>query len=167
MDMIQKIIFFTLVVLLWSCTGKNTKEYASVDEMVKDAKTHVEFISAENFKAELDKHAIMYLIDCRETQEFDSSCIKSAINIPRGTIESVISEKAPKHRQTVYIYCDNGDRSTLTATILPQLKYTDVKVIEGGFDAVKAKFPALVEIHPKRGDSSTKVTAKPSGGCGG
>jgi rhodanese-related sulfurtransferase len=165
--MIQRIIFFTLVALLWSCTGKNTKEYASVDEMVKDAKTQVEFISVADFKAELDKHAIMYLIDCRETQEFDSSCIKSAINIPRGTIESVISEKAPKHRQTLYVYCDNGDRSTLAAAILPQLKYADVKVIEGGFNAVKAKFPALVEMLPKRGDSSTKPAAKPSGGCGG
>jgi len=165
--MIKKIVFFILVTGLFACTGKNTKEYASVVEMVKDAKTHVEFISVADFKAELDKHAIMYLIDCREPEEFDSSCIKSAINIPRGTIESVISEKAPKHRQTLYIYCDNGDRSTLTARILPQLKYTDVKVIEGGFDAFKAKFPELVEIHPKRGDSSTKVTAKPSGGCGG
>jgi rhodanese-related sulfurtransferase len=165
--MIKKVIFFIFVIVLWSCTGKNTKEYASIDEMVKDAKTHVEFISVENFKAELDKHAIIYLIDCREQQEFDSSCIKSAINIPRGTIESVISEKAPKHRQTLYIYCDNGDRSTLAATILPQLKYTDVKVIEGGFDALKGKFPELVEMNPKRGDISTKVTAKPSGGCGG
>jgi rhodanese-related sulfurtransferase len=165
--MIKKIVFFILVSGLFACTGKNTKEYASVTDMVKDAKTSVEFVSVADFKAELDKHAIMYLIDCREPQEFDSSCLKSAINIPRGTIESVISEKAPKHRQTLYIYCDNGNRSTLAANILPQLKYTDVKVIEGGFDAVKAKFPALVEMHPKRGDSTTKVTAKPSGGCGG
>ena len=163
----KKVIFFILITGLFACTGKNTKEYASVDEMVKDAKTHVDFISVDDFKAELDKHAIMYLIDCRESQEFDSSCIKSAINIPRGTIESVISEKAPKHRQTLYIYCNNGDRSTLAATILPQLKYSDVKVINGGFDAVKAKFPALVEMNPKRGDSSTKPAAKPSGGCGG
>jgi rhodanese-related sulfurtransferase len=165
--MIKKTIFLTLVVVLWSCTGKNTKEYATVDEMVKDAKTRVEYISVTDFKAELDKHANLYIIDCRESQEFDSSCIKSAINIPRGTIESVISEKAPKHRQTVYIYCDNGDRSTLAATILPQLKYTDVKVIEGGFDALKVKFPGLVEMHPKRGNGDAKPAAKPSGGCGG
>jgi rhodanese-related sulfurtransferase len=165
--MIRKIGFLLMLTGLLACTGKNTKEYATVEEMVKDAKTHVEFISVADFKTELDKHAIMYLIDCREPEEFDSSCIKSAINIPRGTIESVISEKAPKHRQTVYIYCNNGDRSTLAAKILPQLKYTDVKVIEGGFDAVKAKFPALVEMNPKRGDGSAKPAAKPSGGCGG
>ena len=135
--------------------------------MIDDAKSKVEFVSAVQLKAAMDKGEKYYLIDCRETAEFDSACIKGAINIPRGLLESQVAEKAPLHRTTVYIYCSNGDRSTLAATVLPRLKYADVHVLEGGFDVLKTKFPDLVEMTPVRGESKTKAPAKASGGCGG
>ncbi len=165
--MIKRIFYIIIAITLLGCSSKNSKEYASVDEMVKETKTKVDFISSDDLKAVLDAHKHVYLIDCRESEEFDSACIKDAINIPRGVIEGSISEKAPKHRQTVIIYCNNGDRSSLAAAILPHLKYSDVKVLEGGFDDWKTKYPDMIEIHPVRGDSQVKAPAKPSGGCGG
>ncbi len=165
--MIKKIVFFILIITFVSCTKKNVKEYANVDELVKEAKTEVEFVSVDEIKTILDSKAPIYLIDCREVEEFDSACIQSAINIPRGILEGSISEKAPRHNNTVYIYCSNGDRSTLVAKVLPALKYSDVKVLEGGFEALKAKYPALIELHPVRAGTEKKAAAKPSGGCGG
>ncbi len=165
--MIKKLVLISLVFSFLGCTGRSSKEYTTVKEMVADAKTKVEYVSASELKQALDAHKAVYLVDCRENNEFDSACIKTAMNIPRGTLESTISEKAPKHRQTVYIYCDNGDRSTLAALVLPQLKYADVKVLEGGYNAFKMKFPNLVEKNPVRGNSSSKAPSKPSGGCGG
>lgn len=165
--MIKKIISLAIIITLVSCAGQPKKEYANVDEMLQDAKTQVEYVSADALKAALDAAEPVYLIDCREPEEFNIACIKTAMNIPRGVLEGSISEKAPKHRNTVFLYCDNGDRSTLAALVLPQLKYADVKVLEGGFEALQAKYPTLVEHSPVRGGSDTKVVAKPSGGCGG
>jgi rhodanese-related sulfurtransferase len=164
--MIRKIISTIILITLISCSGNTKKEYASVEEMVQDAKTKVTFISADELKSQIDSHESFYLIDCREQDEFDIACIQNAISIPRGTLEGTVSEKAPKHRNPVYIYCSNGDRSTLAALVLPLLKYSDVKVLEGGFEAFQTKYPALVEQAPKRGGTEVKV-AKPSGGCGG
>jgi rhodanese-related sulfurtransferase len=167
MIMIKKVIVLSLLLSLIACTGKNTKEYASVDEMLKDAASQVEYVKVDELKTIIDTHKPIYLIDCREQIEFDSACIKNAINIPRGTLENTVSEKLPKHRQTVIIYCNNGQRSTLAATVLPRLKYSDVKVLEGGFDALKSNAPQLIELNPIRGNSATKAPAKPAGGCGG
>lgn len=165
--MIKKIIIPVVAVLFAACAPKQPKEYAGAEELVKATAEKVNFISADDLKAAIDAHKQFYLIDCRETEEFDSSCIKAAVNIPRGVIEGSISEKAPKHRQVVYVYCSNGDRSTLAAATLAKLKYANVKVLEGGFDNFKQKFPEMVELNPVRGGETTKPAAKPSGGCGG
>ncbi|HRZ96081.1 MAG TPA: rhodanese-like domain-containing protein [Paludibacter sp.] len=167
----KKIIPFVwsilLVIFMLSCTGKEIKKYNNAKEMSDEAKKTVTFVSAENLKAAIDSGEKFYLIDCRETDEFDSACIKGAINIPRGLLESQIAEKAPAHRKTIFIYCSNGNRSTLAATVLPKLKYAHVKVLEGGIDNLKAKFPDLLELNPIRGDVKSKAPAKSSGGCGG
>jgi rhodanese-related sulfurtransferase len=157
-----------LVLFLVGCGGIETKSYDTVEEMVKDAKSQVQIISPDELKAAIESEdAQFYLIDCRESNEFDTSCIKGAINIPRGLIEFKISNEAPKKRQDIYIYCDNGERSALAASILPYLKYSSVYVLESGFDNWQVKYPKLVEHHPQRGGSQTKTAAKPAGGCGG
>jgi len=155
------------VILMLSCSGNDIKKYNSVKEMTDDAKATVEFISAKDLKTVLESGDKFYLIDCRESDEFDSMCIQGAVNIPRGVLESEITEKAMNRKTTLYIYCSNGDRSALAANILPKLKYSNVKVLEAGFDNWKAKYPKLLELSPVRGDVKTKATAKPSGGCGG
>lgn len=159
----------TLVVLafiLFSSCGGKLKTFENAQAMVADAKSEIQTISVEEFKKLLDSGESLYLIDCRESVEFDSSCIRTAINIPRGKIEEELSAKAPNHLKTVYVYCNNGDRSALTAQILPGFKYSCVKVIEGGFENWKTKFPADVELHPVRGGAGIKAV-KPAGGCGG
>jgi rhodanese-related sulfurtransferase len=162
------IISVSLIALVFAgCTSFEVKNYDSLKAMTDDAKASVEFISAYDLSTVLQSSEKFYLIDCREQNEFDTACIKGAINIPRGLMEFSISDKAPDRNAPVYVYCSNGDRSALVAQVLPYLKYSNVKVVEGGFDAWQAKYPKLVEIHPVRGDSKAKGPSKPSGGCGG
>ncbi len=156
-----------LVIILGACSGSNLKNYKSVEEMVADAKASVTFISAEDFKNAVEKGEKYYLIDCREAVEFDSACITGAINIPRTVLEAQLSAKAPKKRHQVYIYCNDNEKAILAASVLPEFKYSSVKVIEGGYDAVSARFPDLIELNPVRGDTKSKAPAVASGGCGG
>ncbi len=163
----NKLLILFVAVLFVACGPKQPKEYTTAEELVKATAEKVNFISADDLKAEINANKQFYLIDCRESEEFDSSCIKAALNIPRGVLEGSISVKAPKHRQNVYIYCSDGNRSILAALTLSKLKYSNVKVLEGGFDNFKKKFPEMVELNPVRGGEATKPAAKPSGGCGG
>ena len=166
----KSIVFATSVlsvIFMWSCAGSIEKKYKNTKEMIDDAKSKVEFVSAVQLKAAMDKGEKYYLIDCREAVEFDSACIKGAINIPRTVLEAQVSDKAPKKRNTVYIYCNNADKAILAASVLPEFKYAHVKVIDGGLDAVKAKFPELIELNPVRDGAKSKAPTPASGGCGG
>ena len=162
-----KIFGLLSIIFFISCSGHELKTYDDTNAMIEDAKSQVEFVSLEDFKAVLESEDVFYLIDCREETEFAISCIQDAINIPRGLIEFKIGNDAPKRRTTVYLYCDNGDRSTLAATVLPLLKYSNVIVIESGFIGWEEKYPDLVELEPVRGGVKTDAPAAPSGGCGG
>lgn len=160
------IVSLSALLFLASCSGYDNRTFDSAAAMVDDAKGKVEWISAADMAKVLEDGHGFYLIDCREQSEFDVSCIKGAIPVPRGVLENMISEKAPRHRTPVYIYCSNGDRSALAATVLPLLKYSNVKVIEGGFDNWQTAYPDLVETAPVRG-AVKAAPKKAAAGCGG
>lgn len=163
----MKIFFYSLIiVMLGACGYQPTKLYADGNEMAEELKAQVDWISAADFRTVLESNETFYLIDCRESEEFDLACIQGAMSVPRTVLEDEIANQVPGKRIPLYIYCANGRRSTLAATVLPLLKYTDVKVIEGGFDAWQETFPDLVEHNPVRG-AVKKAVAAPSGGCGG
>ena len=158
---------WALILLIFgSCAREETKVFSSIDEMVADAKLKTEFISAADFKTVLESGKKIYIIDCREESEYDSSCIKNAINVPRGLLEFQIGSKVDDRRGDVYLYCSDGKRSTLAASVLPKMKFANVKVIDGGFDNWVNQFPDLVQLHPA-GETTKKKPAASSGGCGG
>lgn len=159
-------IFWAMIVLLTSCGNAKQDTYATGNDLVEAVKESVDFISVADFRQVLEAGDKFYLIDCRESEEFNLSCIQGALSVPRGILEDEIANQAPSKRVPLYIYCDNGDRSVLAASVLPSLKYSCVKVIEGGFEAWQQAFPELVEQNPERG-TVKKAVAAPSGGCGG
>lgn len=160
------VLFLLLMVGLVSCGGNDFKSYANADDLVEATKATIDLITPEEFKAVMESDNSFYLIDCRESEEFEVACIQGALSVPRGVLEDEIANQAPQKRTTIYIYCDNGQRSALAASVLPKLKYTDVKLIEGGFEAWQQAYPDLVENEPVRG-TVKKAVAAPSGGCGG
>lgn len=164
--LVKYISLLILVMGFISCTKNESKSFSNVDEMVEYARLNVDIISPADFKMVMESGEQFYLIDCRETEEFDISCIPGALSLPRGILEDEIVNLAPKKRTTVYVYCDNGQRSAMAASILPELKYSSVKLIDGGFESWKQLFPEVIEVSPVRG-TVKKTVAAPSGGCGG
>ena len=161
------IILTGVAALLISCGKPEIKRYDNLDAKLEKIKSQVEYISPEDLKAAIESEATFYLIDCRESEVYDIASIPGAINIPRGLIEFQISNKAHDHREPLYIFCDNGKRSSLVAAELPKLKYSNVKVLDKGFDHWRTAYPDLVEHNPV-GKSRKKSTPPPgSGGCGG
>lgn len=162
------IISLVIISLFNSCSEGKFKNFSSEEEMVADAKANVKFISQSEFVKVLHNGKKINLIDCREEVEYDSSCIKGAINIPRGLLEFTIGDKIADRRAPVYIYCSDGKRSILAAQILSKMKFSNVKVIESGFNNFKTKYPDLIQIFPSgENKSKSQVPAPSSGGCGG
>jgi rhodanese-related sulfurtransferase len=159
------VLFFLFFVV--SCGKPELKIYNSTSDMVADAKSNVEMISAEDLKNVIENEEHFYLVDCRETVDYDSSSIVGAINIPRGLIEFQIGNKVPERRANVYVFCNNTDKSVLVADVLPSMKFPNVKVLEGGFDAWKVKYPDLVEFEHANAATESHAPAASSGGCGG
>lgn len=163
----KKVLLFSLIFILAACNNQKNNTYESIEEMLENAKEQVSYVGPDALKAMIEAKEAIYLIDCREEEEFEISCIQEAMNIPRGTLEGTISEKAPKKRNKLILYCSDGNRSTLAATVLPLLKYSNVYVLKGGIDTFYTQFPELIEKNPIRGNTESKPVAKPSGGCGG
>lgn len=78
------------------------------------------------------------LIDVRTPEEYQEETIPSAINInvENDSFRSEV-EKIDKNTPLI-IFCKSGGRSETAAEILNNLGFTNVKEIEGGFEAWKA-----------------------------
>lgn len=71
-----------------------------------------------------------FLLDVRESLEYETSHISSAKNIPLGELESRL-EELPKDKK-IYVYCQRGKRSAEATDIIKQHGFDPVN-LEGGF----------------------------------
>ncbi|SFL82602.1 Rhodanese-related sulfurtransferase [Gracilibacillus orientalis] len=71
------------------------------------------------------------LIDVREPKEYDGGHILGARNIPLTQLKQRLTEL--RQDKPVYLYCQNGSRSTRAALILNKQGYKDLYQLQGGY----------------------------------
>jgi rhodanese-related sulfurtransferase len=76
------------------------------------------------------------ILDVRNLNEYDTSHIKDALNIPVDELRFRLSE-VPKGRPII-VHCRSGFRSHLALLILKQNGWADVKNMTGGYIAALA-----------------------------
>jgi molybdopterin/thiamine biosynthesis adenylyltransferase/rhodanese-related sulfurtransferase len=106
----------------------------SFKELVAAARERIREISPEQAEAALDRAVF---IDVREGDEYALGAIGDAINIPRGVVESVISERVSDRSAEIVLYCAVGERSALAAESIERLGYTNVSSMAGGVERWK------------------------------
>ena len=163
------LILIVFISMVCSCRKPVAdKQYSNVSEMVKDLKKSVNTISQADFKKILDSKAKYNLLDCRESEFFDSVCIPGAVNVARGILEFKVGDKIQERRKILYIYSDSEEKSILAATALKEIKYSEVVVIEGSFNDWVSAFPEFTEKEPNKGkNSDAPPPKKEEGGCEG
>ncbi len=133
--------------------NNNLTVYKSSDEMVAAAKEIITEIPVKEFKKHYDQGK-GYVIDVRTSSEFEAGAIPGAINIQRGVLEFKIgneelwkeNEKSiPEKSDQLFVYCKTGGRGALSTKALMQLGYTNVKSIQGGWEAWYKNYPDLKE----------------------
>lgn len=115
----------------------------SATDLVKEAKLHIENLTAQQVEAELTSTDVV-LIDIRETEELiQNGRIENAVHAPRGMIEFYADPSLPYHKpefdksKRIILHCASGGRSALAVATLKQMGYQNVAHLDGGIKAWK------------------------------
>jgi rhodanese-related sulfurtransferase len=103
----------------------------------------INVISAQEAVIKINNSAIFF--DVRSKDEYDNKHIKSAINVPYGSLPK--NNKAAYKAKQVVLYNNNDDNMFSVVTLLKKAGYTDISILSGGIDAwVSAKFETSSNI---------------------
>ena len=156
----QWIAAFSVLILTSACTNI----YENGKELAADTKPYIEEITVDEFNAKIENQEEFFLIDVRQSAEFEKGNIFYSTHIPRGILEFKIGDEAfweeeylyvPEKDADIIIYCKKGDRGILAAKTLSELGYSNVKNLSGGIIAWDPEF-----------DSGSETEQEESG-CGG
>jgi adenylyltransferase/sulfurtransferase len=87
--------------------------------------------TVEELKARVDRRAPFFLLDVRETHEYQISRIAGSTLIPLGQLPGRIGELSSVSGQEIIIYCKSGIRSAKAVTILKE-NGIEAKNLKGG-----------------------------------
>jgi rhodanese-related sulfurtransferase len=126
-------------------------------DMVDEAKAHIENLSPEQVKAEIEAGTAT-IVDIRDNRElYLKGKLPGALSAPRGMLEFWVDPASEYYRdafrpdQRYILYCAGGGRSALAAKTMKDMGYEDVAHLEPGFSGWEA---AGFEIE------DTKATSK-------
>ena len=119
----------------------------TAEQLILTAKSRIQQVRVHDlFDAMKNNKTI--LIDVREPEEFQASAIDHTVNYPRGVLEMRIhqhplashhcdSVQALEHLkdQPIYLICGTGGRSALATDTLQNMGFTQVKSVQGGYQA--------------------------------
>lgn len=103
--------------------------------LVADAKTRVQEIDVDTYKADIDEPHV--LVDVREESEWSAGHMAGAIHLGKGIIERDIETQIPDKTAKIVLYCGGGFRSALVADNLRKMGYTRPISLDGGWRALK------------------------------
>jgi sulfur-carrier protein adenylyltransferase/sulfurtransferase len=89
--------------------------------------------SVEEFKAQLDRHDPVWILDVREPREFEICRIPGSTLIPLGELPNRVAELpqgdgAPE----IIVHCKMGGRSAKAVALLRERGFTRIKNLQGG-----------------------------------
>ena len=114
--------------------------YLTLADLVKDAKSRIREITAEQFHETLQNGRKQIVLDVREPEEHKNWRIAGAILIPRGVLEPAVDLENPQRNQAVsnargekvVVHCGTGGRSALAADVMQKMGFVDVESLAGG-----------------------------------
>ncbi len=141
----QRVSILVILGILSGCAGI----YENGKELADDTLQYVDEVTVNELDSKIENMEDFFLIDVRQSSEFENGNIPYSVSIPRGILEFKIGDDAfwkdqdwyvPKKDAEIIIYCKKGDRGILCAKILNELGYTNVKNLKGGIHAWDPEF---------------------------
>lgn len=91
-------------------------------------------VSCRDAQVRLNGDADVFLLDCREQDEFDLVKIESSELLPMSEIVQRSGELEPHRGREIIVYCHHGARSLRVTAWLHQQGYTTARSLAGGID---------------------------------
>lgn len=91
-------------------------------------------ISAEEAKKIIDSDIDYIILDVRSKEEYDEGHIDGAVLLPVDNIKDEAGPVIGGKNKTILVYCRSGNRSSLAASRLASLGYTDIRDFGGIVD---------------------------------
>ncbi|TRX61696.1 rhodanese-like domain-containing protein [Fulvivirga sp. M361] len=95
----------------------------------------MEIIKPAELKQRVAHQEKPYILDVRETWEYEEFNIEGAKNVPLCSIPDRINELAQLKHAEIICHCKSGKRSHQAAKFLLKNGFTKVKSLEGGIEA--------------------------------
>jgi rhodanese-related sulfurtransferase len=96
----------------------------------------------ENLMANRGGHLLFDLskVDSASEAEAVAALLADRIAVDFGNLETTVADKVTDLGHPVILICEKGEDSTRAARRLMALNYTNVYVVSGGFEALRAYF---------------------------
>ena len=108
------------------------------DKIVKDLISSMKgLITAEELKTRIESMIAPTIIDVRGADEVSDGMIPGAIHLPMDEVAARAAEVLPNKQREVVAYCKLGRRCAIVADQLREMGYSNVKSLEGGYEAYK------------------------------
>lgn len=107
----------------------------SVPELLAEVRAQLRLLDAQAAMLEAaDNNGT--IIDVREPEEVSQKAAPASMNMPRGVLEMLVTEKIRDADHPIYIHCASGARAMLAAEQLERIGYNSVTVISCPIDTV-------------------------------
>lgn len=75
------------------------------------------------------------ILDVRTPDEYGSSHVPGAVNVPHGELAARLAELGANRDRPVIVYCESGRRAGLAEALLVEAGFSDVRHLEGDMRA--------------------------------
>jgi rhodanese-related sulfurtransferase len=118
--------------------------------LIREAKTHIREIRADQLAGLRGANPSTVLVDVREDNEWNRSRIPGAIHVGRGVLEGAIESRISLKSTPIIVYCQGGGRSAVAADVLGKMGYTNVVSLAGGLGGYQAAGLPVDQSSPPR-----------------
>jgi len=80
----------------------------------------------------------LMVLDCRSENDFDKNHIKNSVSLPLADMGDPGSLSELDEHFNIYIITENGEKSTLAASLLKKQGIHNIRVVAGGWEAVES-----------------------------
>ncbi|MDM5197632.1 sulfurtransferase TusA family protein [Fictibacillus enclensis] len=112
-------------------------------EEKKIEKHHPDVISNEELLLEMERQTEVFLLDVRESAEYEFGHIPGAVSIPLGELNDRLNELKTDLSVYVYVVCRTGNRSDLAAQKLTEAGFKNVINVVPGMSEWKGPITKL------------------------
>lgn len=106
-------------------------------------------VEADELAMDLPHDENLIVVDVRTETEFNEGHVKDAVHLPLQEITDPVLSGNIEDRDNLYIHCSGLHRSVSAASFLKRHGFHNLRVVEGGWKAIKQQKIELVEQKQK------------------